>query len=211
MNSQNPSKSSDQKELIRQAMRGSLEAFNELVLIHQNMAYNLAFSLLGDPSLAEDATQEGFVKAFQNMDNFRGSSFRAWLLKIVRNAAYDVLRHVQRHPMQPLLPVDENGDENESPVWMADPAADVQEIVERRELSQQIYEVLDELPESFRGVLTLIDIYELDYMEAAQVLDVPLGTIKSRLARARLQMQQRFKESLVPERHVSGNEASLAA
>jgi RNA polymerase sigma-70 factor (ECF subfamily) len=211
MNSKNPSQSSDQKELIRQAMRGSLEAFNELVLIHQTMAYNLAYALLDDSALAEDATQEGFVKAFQNMRSFRGNSFRAWLLKIVTNTAYDVLRRAQRHPVQPLLPVDENGEENESPAWIADPNADVQEIVEQRELSQQIYQVLDELPEVFRSVLILIDIYEMDYTEAARVLEVPLGTIKSRLARARLQMQQRLKERIRPKRGFSGNEASLAA
>ncbi|HSL28549.1 MAG TPA: sigma-70 family RNA polymerase sigma factor [Anaerolineales bacterium] len=211
MNSRNQSQSSDQETLVRQARAGSLEAFNELVLIHQSIAYNLAYSLLGDPALAEDAAQEGFVKAFQNMNSFRGTSFRGWLLKIVTNTAYDVLRRSQRHPMQPLLPVDEEGEENDSPAWMADPAAGVQDIVEQRELSQQIYRVLDELPEAFRSVLTLIDIQDMDYTEAAQILGVPLGTVKSRLARARLQMQQRLKESMGPERGFSANEAGLAA
>lgn len=211
MNVRRQSQSSDQEAVIRQAMTGNLDAFNELVLIHQDMAYNLAYSLLGDPALAEDAAQEGFVKAFQNIGSFRGTSFRSWLLKIVTNTAYDVLRRSQRHPMQPLLPVDENGEENESPAWIADPAADVQSIVEQRELTTQIYKVMDELPEAFRSVLTLIDIQEMDYTEAAQVLGVPLGTIKSRLARARLQMQQRLKESMTPERNFSGNEAGLAA
>src|SRR5688572_2214620 len=207
MNSKQRSDSSGQKAWIRQAITGNLEAFNELVLEHQSMAYNLAYTLLGDPALAEDATQEGFVKAFQNIGSFRGSSFRAWLLKIVTNTAYDVLRRAQRHPMQPLLPVDEYGEEDDSPAWIADPTADVQEIVEQREFSEQLYQVLDELPEAFRSVLTLIDIYEMDYTEAAQALGVPLGTIKSRLARARLQMQQRLKESMGPERDFSGKQA----
>lgn len=211
MNSRRQSQSSIQEALIRQAMTGSLEAFNELVLLHQDMAYNLAYSLLGDPALAEDAAQESFVKAFQSMKSFRGSSFRGWLLKIVTNTAYDVLRRAGRHPIQPLLPVDENGEENESPAWMADPAADVQAIVEQRELSKQIYTVLNEMPESFRSVVTLIDLHEVDYTEAAQALGIPLGTVKSRLARARLQMQQRLKESMGPGRGFAENEASLAA
>lgn len=211
MNSRKRSPSSEQEALIRQAMAGSLEAFNELVLSHQDMAYSVAYSLLGDPALAEDAAQESFVKAFQNMHNFRGSSFRGWLLKIVTNSAYDVLRRAQRHPIQPLLPVDEHGEENDSPAWIADPAADVQDTVEQRELSEQIYRVLNELPEVFRSILILIDIHEMDYTEAAQVLGVPLGTVKSRLARARLQMQERLKESMGPGRGLPENEASLAS
>jgi RNA polymerase sigma-70 factor, ECF subfamily len=195
MNSKKRSHSSDQEALIRLAMIGSLEAFNELVLIHQSMAYNVAYSLLGDAALAEDTTQEAFVKAFQNMGSFRGSSFRAWLLKIVTNSAYDILRRTHRHPTEPLFPVDENGEEMESPVWLVDPTASVQGIVERKETSTHLYQILDELPDVYRSVITLIDIYEFNYAEAAKILNVPIGTVKSRLARARMQMKDKLQES----------------
>jgi RNA polymerase sigma-70 factor, ECF subfamily len=198
MNAKNESAQSNDETLIRLASQGDLEAFNQLVLIYQNMAYNHAYALLGDPALADDATQESFIKAFQNMRGFRSSafSFRAWLLKIVTNSAYDILRRTYRHPTEPLFPVDENGEEVESPAWLADPSASVQEVLEQKETAKQTYQMLDELPNVFRSVITLIDIYELDYTEAATILNVPMGTVKSRLARARRQMKAKLQGSL---------------
>jgi RNA polymerase sigma-70 factor, ECF subfamily len=183
---------------IENASNGNLDAFNQLVLNHQHIAYNHARAILGDPDLAEDAIQDSFLKAFQHMKQFRGDSFRGWLLKIVTNSAYDLLRRSHRHPTQPLFPEDENGEELESPAWLSDPTASVQDLVENNEVSKHIYKVLDELPEAYRSVLTLIDLYELDYTEAARILKVPLGTVKSRLARARLQIQKKLSSNSVP-------------
>src|SRR5689334_9188956 len=196
--------------LIEKAATGDLEAFNQLVLRYQNLAYSHAYGMLGSPAQAEDATQESFIKAFQAINTFRGASFRAWLLKIVTNSAYDVLRRSHRHPTQPLLPEDEKGEDIESAVWLVDPSADVQELVEQQELSQQVYQALGELPEAFRSVLTLIDVNEMDYTEAAQALNIPLGTVKSRLARARLQMQQKLKMIGTYQNHGLSNAACMA-
>jgi len=193
MNPKSPSTQLDEALLVRQAAGGDLDAFNQLVLAYQNTAYNHAYALLGDMDLAEDATQESFIKAFQGMDQFRGGSFRGWLLKIVTNSAYDLLRRSNRHPTQPLFPEDENDEEIESPAWLADPNASVQESVEQNQESAQLYKMLDELPDVYRSVITLIDINELDYSEAAEALSVPVGTVKSRLARARLQMQKKLQ------------------
>jgi RNA polymerase sigma-70 factor (ECF subfamily) len=181
--------------LTRRASNGDLEAFNQLILQYQDMAYRHAYALLGDNSLAEDSTQESFIKAFQGMNTFRGGSFRSWLLKIVTNCAYDILRQSRRHPTQPLFPQDEDREEIESPVWLIDTTSSVQYRVEENELSNDIYKTLDELPEVYRTVLTLIDINELDYTEAAAALGVPTGTIKSRLARARRLMQSKLRGS----------------
>lgn len=178
---------------IQQASKGDLDALNQLVLAYQNMAYRHAYALLGDPALAEDATQESFIKAFQAMDRFRGGSFRGWLLKIVTNSAYDLLRRDRKHPAQPLFPEDENGEELESPAWLFDPASSVQDAVERNDLTRELNQLLRKLPEVYRSVLLLVDVDELDYSEAAQALNVPIGTVKSRLARARLQMQRKLK------------------
>lgn len=179
---------------VRQAVQGDLEAFNQLALGYQDMVYNHARALLGDPDSAEDAVQDSFIKAFQNLSGFRGGSFRGWLLRIVTNSAYDMLRRSGRRPTQPLFPEDNDGEEIESPAWLADPNASVQETVERGEENQRLYQLLDELPEVYRSVLTLIDLHELDYLEAAEALKVPIGTIKSRLARARLRMQAKLRE-----------------
>ena len=193
--------------LVKAASKGDLDAFNQLVLIYQNKVYNHAYALLGDRVSAEDATQECFIKAFQNISNFRGGSFQSWLLKIVTNAAYDILRRTRRHPMEPLFPVGEDGEEIESPIWVTDPAASVQEIVEQHEQAEHFYQMLNELSAIYRSVITLIDIDELDYVEAARILNVPLGTVKSRLARARLQMAEKIKASrdhrrFLTDRHV---------
>jgi RNA polymerase sigma-70 factor, ECF subfamily len=201
----------ERESLTRLAMTGDLDAFNELVLIYQDLAYNHAYALLSDANLAADAAQESFIKAFQNIGGFRGGSFRSWLLKIVTNSAYDVLRRAGRHPVQPLFPLDENGEEVESPAWLADPAPGVQESVEQHELSSEIYRALDELPDVYRSVLTLVDLYDLDYSEAAKALKVPLGTVKSRLARARLEMQKRLRDRVGYDRGLTDGAASLAA
>jgi RNA polymerase sigma-70 factor (ECF subfamily) len=198
MNTPRSSNPFDETALLQLASKGGLEAFNQLVLRYQNLAYSHAYALLGNADSAEDATQDGFIRAFQAMSTFRGGSFRGWLLKIVTNSAYDILRRAYRHPNETLFPADKNGEEAESPVWLSDPSASVEDTVERHESSQEIYKVLGELPEVYRSVITLIDIDELDYADAAQALNVPIGTIKSRLARGRILMQRKLRESWQP-------------
>lgn len=193
----------DEETLVRRAGNGDLEAFNQLVLTYQDLAYNHARALLNDHHLAEDAAQESFIKAFQGLGAFRGGSFRGWLLKIVTNSAYDMLRRSYRHPTRPLFPEDENGEEMESPPWLTDPNASVQDAMEQHELTKDIYRALDELPGAYRSVLTLIDLYEFDYLEVSRILNVPLGTIKSRLARARLQMKTKLS-GIRPQRSHPG-------
>ena len=92
----------DETTLIRQAQRGDLEAFNRLVIVYQTQVYNLAYRLMGDQASAEDATQEAFISAFRGLRGYRGGSFRAWLLRIVRNACYDEFRRRQRRPTTSL-------------------------------------------------------------------------------------------------------------
>ena len=184
----------DESGLVKKAAAGNLDAYNQLVLYYQNLAFSHAYALLGDPDSAEDATQESFIKAFQALKGYHGGCLRSWLLRIVTNSAYDMMRQLRRHPNQSLYPVDENGEEIESASWLVDPSASVENCVEQNELSIAIYELLDQLPAVYRSVITLIDINELDYAEAAEVLGVPIGTIKSRLARARLQMQEKLSQ-----------------
>ena len=200
-----------EETLIQQAAGGDLDAFNQIILIYQDMAYNHAYSLTLDAAVAEDAAQESFIKAFQAIKSFRGISFRGWLLRIVTNTVYDMLRRSSRHPVQPLFPEDENGDEVDSAPWLADKDASVQQIVEQKEDAQMLYYMLDELPDSYRSVITLIDVQELAYEEAAQALRLPLGTVKSRLARARIQMQKKLQGSLKFAGRLPNNNTCFAA
>lgn len=185
----------EEEHLISNALKGDLDAFNELVLANQSMAYNHALALLGNPALAEDTTQESFLKAFQALRSFRQGSFRGWLLRIVSNTAYDLLRTAKRHPLQPLFSKNEYGEEMDTAAWLVDPNESVQHVVEQSEIFQEIHRMIGELPHGYRSVLLLIDLHEMDYVEAAQALHIPLGTVKSRLARARLQMQEKLKSN----------------
>lgn len=197
--------------LIRDAKRGDLDAFNRLVLQYQDMLYNTAYRILGDPALAADATQEAFISAFKKLKTYRGGSFKAWLLRIVTNACYDELRRKKRRPQTPLEPMTDEGEEIESPRWIADPAASPEKQLETAELDRAIQDCIESLPLDFRTVVVLTDIQGLTYKDAAAVLKKPLGTIKSRLARARLRLQDCLQkvQELLPSIFRLQEESSL--
>lgn len=195
MNNKNRISQQEEDVLVLAALNGDLDAFNQLVIVYQDMVYNHIYSLLGIPESAEDVTQDSFIKAFQNLHGFRRGSFHGWLMRIATNSAYDVLRCSKRYLTQPLFPEDEYGEDVESASWLADPSVPVQDEFEQHELSTTIFSLVEELPDVYRIVLTLIDVHEFDYAEAAKVLDVPIGTVKSRLARARLQMAKKFRNA----------------
>jgi RNA polymerase sigma-70 factor (ECF subfamily) len=189
----------DEPALIRNAQHGDLDAFNTLVLAYQDIVYNTALRILGDEDLAADASQEAFISAFRALNSYRGGSFRAWLLRTVTNACYDELRRKRRRPTTPLEPETGDGDEVETPRWLADPNASPEEQLYQVELEHAIQHCLENLPTDFRTVVVLADIQGLDYTEVAAVVKKPLGTIKSRLARARLRLReclQSFRELL---------------
>jgi len=189
----------DESALIHDAQHGNLDAFNTLVLAYQDIVFNTALRILGDEDSAADASQEAFISAFRALNSYRGGSFRAWLLRTVTNACYDELRRKHRRPTTPLEPETEDGDEVETPRWLTDPNASPEELLDQAEIEHAIQHCLENLPTDFRAVVVLADIQGLDYSEVATVLRKPLGTIKSRLARARLRLReclQAFKELL---------------
>ncbi len=179
----------DETALIQAARDGDIDSFNRLVLAYQDMVYNQAYRMMGDYDSAGDATQEAFISAFRKLNTYRGGSFRAWLLRIVTNACYDELRRRQRRPTTPLEPLDDSGNELESPRWIIDPGESPEESVERAELNHAIQHCLDALPLDFKVVVILVDVQGLDYTEAAHAMGKPLGTVKSRLARARIRLR----------------------
>jgi RNA polymerase sigma-70 factor (ECF subfamily) len=197
----------DEAALIHEALNQDLNAFNTLVLHYQELVYNQAYRMLSDGDAAADATQEAFISAYRNLRSYRGGSFRAWLLRIVTNTCYDELRRRQRRPVTSLEPLDDAGEEVESPHWMADPGESPEDSLLRAELNQAIQHCLAGLPEDFRAAVVLIDIQGLDYNEAAAAMGKPLGTIKSRLARARERLRaclQGFRELMPAEFRLKG-------
>jgi len=179
----------DEPALIQSAIEGDLNAFNRLVLEYQEAAFNVALRMMGDVPSAEDAAQTAFISAYKNLRQYRGGSFRAWVLRMVTNACYDELRRQKRRPTIPLEPLDTDDEEVESPRWLADPSESPEEAAERAELNQALQHCLGELPDDFRTVVILVDVQGLDYNEASQAIGKPLGTVKSRLARARLRLR----------------------
>jgi len=176
--------------LISDAQNGSLDAFNTLVLNYQDSVFNTALRILGDEDQAADAAQDAFISAFKAIQSFRGGSFKSWLLRTVTNACYDELRRKKRRPTTPLEPDTDDGEEMDSPRWLADPNMTPDQVAEADELEHAIQHCLDNLPLDFKTVVVMADIEGLDYTEVAQSVRVPLGTVKSRLARARLRLQE---------------------
>lgn len=190
----------DEPALIQTAQRGDLDSFNTLILHYQDMVFHTALRILGDEDQAADAAQEAFISAFRSISTFRGGSFKAWLMRTVTNACYDELRHQKRRPTTPLEPDTEDGEEMDSPRWLADPNMTPAQQLEADELEHAIQHCLDALPTEFRTVVVLADIQGMDYSEVAIASHVPLGTIKSRLARARLRLRECLRgfEELLP-------------
>jgi len=180
----------DEPALIQSAQRGDLDAFNTLVLHYQDALFNTALRILGDDDLAADAAQDAFLSAFQHLNSYRGGSFKAWLMRTVTNACYDELRRKKRRPTTPLEPDIDDSDEMDSPRWLADPHLTPEAQAEADELEHAIQHCLDALPIEFRSVVVLADLQGLDYTEVATALRAPLGTIKSRLARARIRLRE---------------------
>lgn len=191
----------DEQALIQDALNGNLDAFNGLVLHYQDMAYNVAYRVMGEHGAAGDACQEAFISAYQKLHQYRGGSFKSWLLRIVTNACYDELRRRQRRPVTPLMPELDDGETLEDPYWIEDDQASPEEQMEQAALEKAIQHCISELEEKFRTIIVLVDVEGVDYEAASEIADTPLGTVKSRLARARSRVQdclQGFWE-LLPE------------
>jgi RNA polymerase sigma-70 factor (ECF subfamily) len=179
----------EEARLVSSAKMGDLESFNQIVLLYQDMIFSLARRILGDADLAEDIAQNTFLAAFRNLPGFRNGSFRSWLYRIAVNACYDELRWRKRHPLQ-SIEFEEDAEEIPLPHYDFPGSTMLPENeVERHELVQVIQEALDQLDADQRTVVSLVDLQDFDYQEAAQILGVPLGTLKSRLARARQRLR----------------------
>ncbi len=185
----------DELELISAAKQGDLQAFNRLVMDYQDMVFRQARYWVNDEETAADIAQETFIKAYQGLKGFHGGSFRAWLLRTATHAAIDELRRRQRRPTLSIDYEDDEGMDQEFSGWMADPEPLPEEIVERNQLQQAVQYILAQVKPVYRAAVVLVDLQGLDYEEASEVLGVPVGTLKSRLARGRMMMRSLIENS----------------
>jgi RNA polymerase sigma-70 factor (ECF subfamily) len=179
------------RELVKQALAGELDAFNELVLHYQDYLFALVVRVVRDREAAADAVQEAFFSAYRNLARFRGDSFRSWLTRIALNAATDVLRLRKRRPSEPFP-------EWEDDAWQ--PPALESEGPEREALRRNAARVLAnalaEITIDQRTAILLYDVQGFDYQEIADMTGVSLGTVKSRIHRGRLALRELLADDM---------------
>ena len=197
----------DEVELIKRARKGDVTAYNRLVLQYQELVYNVTYRIMGEPQGAEDMTQEAFISAYKSLNRFDGSNFKAWLLRIATNACYDELRRYKRRPQSSL---DDFTSENESFAFLRSPEEGPEQHQQRVELARAIENCLQGLPDDQRITAVLCDIEGYDYNEIASITKASLGTVKSRMSRARSKLRdclQGFGE-LLPQQYRLDNNAA---
>lgn len=169
-------------QLVRRFLNGDTDAFTVLVQRHETRVYNLCLRILGSPEDALDAAQDTFVTALRKLGQFRGdAAFTTWLHRVAVNACYDELRRQRRRPMLHSIPREEgDGDRTLEP---GPPVPDHADAVAG---TLDAGTALAQVPEDFRTALVLADVQDLPYEEIARILDVPVGTVKSRVHRGRL-------------------------
>ena len=196
----------EEQALIKAAQHGDLNAFNALILRYQNLLFGIALRMLNDEDVASDAVQEALISAFSKLNSFRGGSLRSWLARVTVNACYDEMRRKRRQREVPMEQFNMEGEEVEDMSWMIDPAARPEERYESFELESAIQRSLNQLTPAYREALILVDIEGLSYEEASIAARVPVGTVKSRLARARLQMRSNLQgyQDILPAQYSVG-------
>jgi len=184
--------------LMRQAQLGDRMSFGQIVTLYQDRLYNAILRLVGDVEESRELTQEAFTRALVKLDEFRGDSQPyTWLFRIAVNLSISRLRKVQRHR---VFSIDGNGQESANGSARQDSANRLTtkvpqplEAMEKQERDEQVVAALGRLDSEYRAVLVMRDIEGFDYQQMASVLDLPLGTLKSRLFRARLALRDELK------------------
>jgi RNA polymerase sigma-70 factor (ECF subfamily) len=185
---------SEEAKLIARCRAGDLDAFDEVVARHQSRIFNVCYWMLSDREEAADATQDAFIRAFRSMSNFRGeSALGTWLHRIAVNVCLDARARRRRTPL-PYSSL-ESGDEDDSrPFDPPDHADTPEQAAQRHERREAVLQALSTLSDEHRTVLVLFDIQGHSYEDVAQMLELPMGTLKSRLNRARLALRRALEE-----------------
>ena len=175
--------------LIRRAQRGDADAFEQLLLEHQKNVYNLCYRMAGDPDDAMDLSQETFLRAWRCLDQYQfASAFSTWLYRLCSNICIDFLRKRRRQQTVPLTFEDADGEEQTYAVPDVQPLPEEQ--VELKLTREMLAAAMAQLLPEHRAVLQLRVVNEMSYEQIADVLDIQIGTVKSRLSRARNQLKK---------------------
>lgn len=178
--------------------KGETYCFNCIIVAFQTQAYNVAFRILNDRHMAEDAVQEGLTSAYRSFAQFRGDNLKGWLMRIVVNACRDMLRSSRARPSVPLDPTPSDPDAEDgvlSAVDIPSGGESPEDYAERRALRNAIEHALSALSAERREAIVLVDVEGFSYEEAAAALNCSVGTIKSRISRGRRELRDILRES----------------
>lgn len=180
----------DELELVKKIKDGSIDAFSALVQIYEKKAYSFAFRMLRDKEEAEDATQEAFLRVFDKIDTFSGnSSFSTWFFTILNNVCLDILRKRARRIS--TISINQTKDaEDEFELQIEDTSPGPYEELQKKTAMELLEESLEKLSLEHKEVIILRDINGFEYEDIAKILGVSLGTVKSRISRARLTLRK---------------------
>lgn len=177
--------------VIKRAASGDSGAMNEIITFYQKLVYNIACSMLRDGNDALDASQEVFIKIYRHIGEFRfDSSFSTWIYRITRNTVTDICRQKTRRTETPLE--DTMTDDGECRI--PDPSMAVDEIAEADERKRMLYRAIDSLSENHRNVIVLYHFCGRSYEDIAAILGIGIGTVKSRLNRAKAELKRILTE-----------------
>jgi RNA polymerase sigma-70 factor (ECF subfamily) len=185
-----------EEELVKRTLQGDTKAFEELVQQYESKIYALAYRYMGNEDDAYDMSQEAFIKAYRSLRSFKGhSSFGTWLYRVTTNVCLDELRRRKRRIVP--LSLDEplatrEGDEVDKEIPDNTPTADI--LYEQKEFSQYIQDLLDQLKPDHKTAIVLRDVLDLSYEEISEVLNCSIGTVKSRISRARETLRKKIVE-----------------
>lgn len=180
-------------DLIQRSRAGEREAFGALVKRHQQRLFHGMVKLLGSTEEARDAVQEAFVLAYQKLETFQGNAaFFTWLFRIAFNAAMSEKRRMRRQ----VVSLDESSENSNDPADLRS-GADPQTPIETRETQELVQSALQSLPEEFRVVLVLKEFEGYCYEEIASLVGIPIGTVRSRIHRARHELREKLRVSLI--------------
>ena len=184
----------EEARLVQAIRAGDGDAFETLVREHQTRVYNLALRMCGNPEDALDISQETFLKAWRTLGKFRGDcSLGTWLYRIASNLCIDQLRKNKRRQLDKIVSLDDPGEDGRS-LELPDLSGDPQAALERAESRRAVWECLQELPEEQKLILVLRDVNGLSYEEIGEALELELGTVKSRIFRARAKLANLLAE-----------------
>jgi RNA polymerase sigma-70 factor (ECF subfamily) len=179
--------SNDDRDLVGRARRGDGDAFTQLIMQYQVPLYNMALRMVGGPDDAADIAQEAFLRAWEKIATLRDAPFKAWLFQIAANLCYDHFRRGRRYGLMP------DEDQTSNVIGLGITTPDPQERAEANERNRLVRDSIRALDHDMRIAIVLRDVNGMAYEEIAAVLRVPLGTVKSRIARARAQVQERLQ------------------